>query len=134
MLNHPFSHGVHPDHVQRLADYWAEAFGGPPAYSQTRGGHSAMLAAHCGNDEDEQVAEEFGARFVECFVRAADDAGLPPDPEFRAALRAYMQWAVREVFSYVEVPPGVPVPRWSWDGLRDATSSAATPSTVEGAV
>lgn len=28
-LNHPFSHGdLNPEHVQRLADYWAEVLGG----------------------------------------------------------------------------------------------------------
>ena len=30
-LNHPFSHGVNPEHVERLAYYWAEVFGGPAA-------------------------------------------------------------------------------------------------------
>src|SRR5690348_16344499 len=43
VLNHPFSHPGHPRHVERLADYWAEVFGGPPAYTQEAGGHSAML-------------------------------------------------------------------------------------------
>ena len=28
VLEHPFSHGVSPDHVERLASYWAEVFGG----------------------------------------------------------------------------------------------------------
>ncbi len=37
---------------------------------------------------------DLGRRFVECFVLAADDAHLPDDPTFRAALRDYMQWAV----------------------------------------
>ena len=26
---HAFSHGFHPQHVERLAAYWAEALGGP---------------------------------------------------------------------------------------------------------
>jgi len=26
-LNHPFSHGVNPEHVQRLAYYWGNARG-----------------------------------------------------------------------------------------------------------
>jgi hemoglobin len=64
---------------------------------------------------------DLGRRFVECFVRAADDAGLPDDVEFRAALRAYMKYAVDEVLSYPStefpVPARVPLPRWSWDGL-----------------
>jgi hemoglobin len=118
VLNHPFSHPGNPEHVQRLADYWVEVFGGPPRYSQDFGGHSAMLGIHAGQGAD----EDLGARFVACFVQAADDAGLPDDREFRAGLRAYMEWAVGEVLSYS--PPGarvqadLPVPRWGWDGLR----------------
>lgn len=116
-LNHPFSHPGHPDHIQRLASYWAEVFGGPTVYSRSCGGHPAMLEVHA-----RQGAEaDLGIRFVSCFVAAADDAGLPADPEFRAALRAYMEWAVAEVMSYSPadstVPPDLPVPRWTWDGL-----------------
>jgi hemoglobin len=65
---------------------------------------------------------DLGQRFVDCFVRAADDAGLPEDPEFRAVLRAYMRWAVEEVLSYsppeATVPAGLAMPHWSWDGLQ----------------
>ena len=118
VLNHPFSHPGHPEHVQRLAGYWAEVLGGPPRYSELCGGHSSMLHIHAGMGAD----EDLGARFVECFVRAADDAGLPEDPEFRAGLRAYMEWAVSEVMSYsphgAQVPANLPVPRWSWEGLE----------------
>src|SRR5438445_9892887 len=90
VLSHPFSHPDNPDHVERLADYWAEVFGGPPRYSESFGGHSAMLGIHAGQGAD----ADLGDRFVACFVQAADDAGLPDDAEFRAGLRAYMQWAV----------------------------------------
>jgi hemoglobin len=118
-LNHPFSHpGQHPQHVQRLAAYWAEVLGGPPRYSQSCGDHSAVLRLHAGNGD----MGELGRRFVACFVAAADDAGLPDDAEFRAALRAYMEWAVGEVLSYgtdaADVPAGLAMPRWSWDGLE----------------
>jgi hemoglobin len=117
-LNHPFSHpGQHPLHVERLAAYWAEVMGGPPDYSRDCGGdHTAMLVMHAGNGD----MSDLGRRFVECFDRAADDAGLPDDPEFRAALHAYMRWAVDEVLAYggpdAAVPAGLPMPRWSWDG------------------
>ena len=73
VLSHPFSHPGNPDHVARLADYWAEVFGGPPRYSEAFGGHSAMLGIHAGEGAD----EDLGARFLTCFVRAADLAGLP---------------------------------------------------------
>src|SRR2546427_8201303 len=43
-LNHPFSHpGQHPDHVRRLAAYWAEVLGGPPTFSRSCSDHSAVL-------------------------------------------------------------------------------------------
>jgi hemoglobin len=122
-LNHPFSHpGRHPQHVERLAAYWAEVLGGPPRYSRSCGDHSAVLRLHAGNGD----MGELGRRFVECFVAAADDAGLPDDPEFRAALRAYMEWAGGEVRSYgadaADVPAGLAMPRWSWDGLESPPS------------
>ncbi len=65
-----------------------------------------------------------GRRFTDCFMRAADDAGLPEDPEFRAALRGYMEWAVADVaLSHphdTDIPAGLTIPHWSWDGLQPA--------------
>jgi hemoglobin len=122
-LNHPFSHGdLHPQHVQRLAAYWAEVMGGPPRYSTLPADQAFLLHLHSGNGD----MGDLGQRFLECFVAAADDAGLPDDPEFRAALRAYMTWAVDDVLAYSAegsvVPPGVPMPRWSWDGLAESAT------------
>ncbi|HCT75869.1 MAG TPA: oxidoreductase [Micromonosporaceae bacterium] len=127
VLNHPFSHPGHPQHVQRLASYWAEVFGGPASYSESCGGHSAMLGIHA----NQGAEEDLGDRFVRCFMQAADDAQLPDDAEFRASLRSYMTWAVNEVLAYSprdsRVPAGLPVPHWSWNGLQraDATSPGA---------
>lgn len=118
-LNHPFSHpGQHPQHVERLAAYWGEVLGGPATYSEELSDHSAFLAMHAGNGD----MTDLGLRFVECFVAAAGDAGLPEDHEFRAALRAYMEWAVAEVLGYGgpadDVPTGLVTPRWGWSGLE----------------
>ncbi len=122
-LNHPFSGpGQHPQHVERLAAYWAEVMGGPRAYSQGCGDHSSMLHIHARNGD----MTDLGRRFVECFVLAADDAGLPTDPVFRAALRDYMRWAVDEVLVYsprdAVVPAELVMPSWSWDGLQRAAT------------
>jgi hemoglobin len=115
-LSHAFSHGVSPDHIDNLAAYWAEVFGGPPRYSESHGGHSAMLGMHAGTG----AGDDWGTRFAACFMQAIDDARLPDDPDFRAALRSYIEWAAGEVISYspagAKVPPGLQVPRWSWDG------------------
>jgi hemoglobin len=115
-LNHPFSHGTAPHHLEHLAAYWAEVFGGPARYSNSHGGHSAMLEIHARQGS----GDDFGPRFVACFMQAADDVGLPDDPDFRTQLRAYMEFATEEVVSYApadaEVIPGLPVPRWGWNG------------------
>ena len=119
-LNHPFSHpDQNPLHVERLAAYWAQVMGGPAAYSGDYGASQSFLVhMHAGNGD----MSDLGRRFVDCFMLAADDAGLPDDPEFRAALRAYMEWAVAEVMSYApvgsRVPPGLATPRWGWAGLE----------------
>jgi hypothetical protein len=56
------------------------------------------------------------------FTLTADDAGWPTDPGFRAAISGYIDWAVDDVAltnpNDTDVPPSLPVPRWSWDGLR----------------
>jgi hemoglobin len=118
-LNHPFSHpDQNPHHVERLAAYWAEVMGGPPKYSQSCGDQSDLLQMHAGNGD----ISDLGERFLACFVQAADDAELPDDPEFRAALADYMRWAVDDVLVYspvdAVVPAGKPMPHWSWDGLQ----------------
>lgn len=120
VLNHPFSHHGKPDHVQRLASYWAEVFGGPPRYSAKYGDNAAVLRLHAGTGAE----DDLGDRFLRCFVQAADDAGLPADPVFRAALRDYMTWAVRQIMAVSpegsQATGSAPVPRWSWEGLQAA--------------
>lgn len=117
-LNHPFSHpGQHPQHVERLAAYWAEVLGGPSEFSQACSDQSTVLHMHSGNGD----MTDLGRRFVRCFAAAMDDAGLPDDPAFRAAMMAYMRWAVDEFLRCspqgAEVPAGLAIPRWGWEGL-----------------
>ncbi|MGA5298775.1 group II truncated hemoglobin [Nucisporomicrobium flavum] len=118
VLEHPFSHTTNPEHVQRLADYWGEVFGGPPVYSTAYGGHSAMLGLHA----NQGAEDDLGDRFVACFAAAVDGVRLTSDPAVRAALVAYMRWATDEVMTYSpmgsRVPAGLPVPRWDLDGLH----------------
>lgn len=116
-LSHPFSHaGQHPQHVERLAAYWIEVLGGPPAYSSLGGRQSELIAMHSGEGD----LSALNRVFVDCFVAALDDAGLPADPGFRAAMRAYMEWAVQDFSRYradpADVPAGLRVPHWGWAG------------------
>lgn len=114
-MSHAFSHpDLNPRHVERLAAYWGEALGGPPAFSEREGGtQTGVLRLHaCGED-----VTPWGARFLACFVAAMDDAGLPDDPAFRAAMRAYMVSAVDDFLRVMpgrpgDVPDGLPIPRW----------------------
>ena len=116
VLEHPFSHGTQPDHLEHLGGYLAEVFGGPPTYSEGPGGHSVMLAMHASTGADDDMAQ----RFLVCFDQAVDDAGLPDEPAFRQVLHDYMTWATSEVNEYSPlgsvVPDGLAFPRWSWDG------------------
>jgi len=63
-------------------------------------------------------------RFLACFLASIDDVGLPDDPALRAALAAYMTWAVHDFHAYApqgSVVPDVPtLPSWGWDGLEPA--------------
>jgi hemoglobin len=110
VLNHPFSHDGHPDHVERLASYWAEVFGGPPAYSRTCGGHSAMLELHARTG----AGEDYARRFAACFRRAVEQAGIPV--HLRQRMSDYIDVAVQEVEQVsppdAVVPPDLPMPQW----------------------
>ena len=100
-LNHPFSHeDLDPNHAAHLADYWGEVLGGPPRYSERLGSQTSLLTMHAGNGD----LTDLGQRFVDCFVGAIDDAGLPVDAGFRTALREYMEWAVADM---MRTPTGV---------------------------
>lgn len=121
MLNHPFSHDDgHPQHLERLAAYWGEVLGGPTTYTDTMLDETSLERMHAGNGD----MTDLGRRFVACFVGAMDDVGMSVDPDFRGAMRAYMEWATRRFVAYpddpADVPEGLVVPRWSWDGLQSA--------------
>jgi hemoglobin len=117
-LNHPFSHaGQHPQHVERLAAYWAEVLGGPPAFTRTHhGDEAAVLHMHAHNGD----MADLGERFVACFAAAMDDAGLPAHPAFREAMSGYMRWATDRVLAVsphgAAVPEHAEIPHWGWDG------------------
>jgi hypothetical protein len=119
-----------PDHPERVAAWLGETFGGPPAYSEGYGGYDRMVSQHLGR----ALREEQRARWVALLCRSADDAGLPADPEFRAAFVAYLEWgsriAVENSQPGAHPPPNMPVPRWWWvcDATPGARVSALAPA------
>jgi CDGSH-type Zn-finger protein/truncated hemoglobin YjbI len=71
------------DHPQSVAHQIAAAFGARDT-DGTDAGSPALL--------DATFTDAERARWVELFVRAADDARLPADPQFRSALLSYLQF------------------------------------------
>jgi hemoglobin len=119
VVGHAFSHGFHPDHTARLAAYWAEALGGPPSYTEVGGSESEVVRMHSGNGEH----DEMNRLAIECFDEALADAELTSEP-LRQVLHDYFAWATtttmyRYHHSAEDVPDGMAIPRWSWDGLQD---------------
>src|SRR5262249_15159901 len=53
VVAHAFSHGFHPQHVERLAAYWAEALGGPITYSDSYGDETTVVKMHNARDQVE---------------------------------------------------------------------------------
>jgi hemoglobin len=109
-----FPGGVSEEHRHHVTDWWSEVFGGPDVYTRERGGYERMLAHHRGLG----ITPEQRHRFAATMSLAADDAALPDDPEFRAALVGYLEWGTR--LALLNSQPGAavvehaPVPRWGW--------------------
>jgi hemoglobin len=116
VVSHAFSHGYHPQHSERLAAYWAEALGGPPVYTESMSDESTVMRMHAGKGEHREMDE----RAQTCFAQALDDAGFSDDPRLRSTLKAYFRWSTEAFAAYPgsadEVPAGMAMPRWSWDG------------------
>jgi len=109
-----FPGGVSEEHRAHVSAWWVEVFGGPTTYTDELGGYEAMVAQHRGL----RITPQQRFRFASLMSLAADDAGLPGDPEFRAALVGYLEWGTRiaEHNSQpdADVMPHAPVPRWGW--------------------
>jgi hemoglobin len=118
VVSHAFSHGFHPEHSQRLAAYWAESLGGPTTYSDCYGDETTVVRIHSGNG----LHEEMDRRAIACFDQALVDIGLAGDDRLRQVLYDYFAWATLTTMSRYhrsaeDVPDGLHIPRWSWDGL-----------------
>lgn len=109
-----FPGGVGRAHREHVSAWWVEVFGGPADYTDQLGGYENMLAHHRGLG----ITPEQRLRFATLMSMAADDVGLPADPEFRAALIGYLEWGTRIALanSQPDATPmeHAPVPRWGW--------------------
>jgi hemoglobin len=109
-----FPGGVSREHRDHVTLWWSEVFGGPAEYTEKLGGYHRMVTKH----KDLSITPEQRLRFVTLMSLAADDAGLPDDPEFRSALLAYLEWGTRIAMHNsqpgADVPQEATVPRWGW--------------------
>ncbi|AUI57598.1 group II truncated hemoglobin [Amycolatopsis sp. BJA-103] len=113
-LLEPVFRGMDPGHPEHVAIWLAEVFGGPETYSGEHGGHRHMVGRHLGKG----ITEEQRRRWVNLLFDAADEAGLPADPEFRSAFAAYVEWGSRLAVMFSqpgrEVSVPEPMPKWDW--------------------
>ncbi len=114
LLSGFFPGGVSAVHRDHVIAWWSEVFGGPARYTDELGGYEAMLSHHRGLG----ITPEQRFRFASLMSLAADDAGLPDDPEFRSALVAYLEWGTRIALGNsqpgAQVAEHAPVPHWGW--------------------
>jgi hemoglobin len=114
LLADVFGGHVGEEHRRNVTLWWSEVMGGPASYTAERGGYEHMLSKHRGL----AITPEQRLRFVTLLSRAADEAELPADPEFRAAIMSYAEWGTRLAMHNSEpgadVAEHAPVPRWGW--------------------
>lgn len=118
VVSHAFSRGYHPEHTERLAAYWTEALGGPATYSAAYGDETSVVRIHSGNGPH----EEMDRRAIACFDQALEDVGLSDGDRISEVLHDYFAWATTTTMSRyqrspADVPDGLSIPHWSWDGL-----------------
>lgn len=119
VVSHAFRHGYHPQHSERLAAYWGEALGGPAAFTENYGDEAAVVRIHSGSGPHEEMDQ----RAIACFDAALQDTGLASDDRLARALHDYFAWATTTTMAQYhdsadDVPGGMTIPRWSWDGLQ----------------
>src|SRR5579859_1341787 len=112
----PVFAAIPPGQPQRLAAWLAEALGGPEG--PPAAGSALAAPASAAGPVGAQLAAEHVGRWLTLAGTAADEAGLPADPGFRAALASCLEWTVRSAAA----EPGAAAapaatakpPRWDW--------------------
>ncbi len=106
---------MNPDHAEHVAGFVAEVFGGPRDWTGRGESHASMIARHL----DRHLTEAQRRRWIDLMRDSLDEAGLPDDPEFRAAVIGYLEWGTRlavinSAESVVALDPEAPMPSWDW--------------------
>ncbi|MER7607694.1 group II truncated hemoglobin [Nocardioides sp. NPDC127503] len=107
-----------PTHVERVAIWLGEIFGGPADFTARLGGHQALLNVHLGLG----IREEHRQRWLELMQSAIEEV-LVDRPDLHKTLMAYFDWGTAIAKDVSQEAPGTdlgdpgPTPRWGRDGL-----------------
>ncbi|GAA1004597.1 oxidoreductase [Acrocarpospora pleiomorpha] len=103
-------------HVDHLTWFTAESFGGPDRFTRELG-FDYLIQVHRHLD----ISDEQRERFVELYLEALDEAGLPDDEPFREAVREHLEFGSRvaqqnsRATTDEELHPLRDVPLWTWN-------------------
>lgn len=106
-------------HVEHVAVWLTEVFGGEPRYTEELGGHQALLRAHLGLS----ITEEQRVRWMELMTDAVAKE-LPDDELLQRRVIEYFDWGTTVARDVSADPVGTdlgepgPTPRWGWEGLQ----------------
>jgi hemoglobin len=105
-------------HVEHVAVWLAEVFGGPADFTARLGGHQALLRSHLGLE----IRDEHRQRWLQLMAVAIGEV-LPGRPELAAALMGYFEWGTAIAQDVSQDPVGTDLgqpgltPRWGYQGL-----------------
>lgn len=113
----PVFAGFDQRHIERVAVWLSEVFGGPADFTAGLGGHQSLLRSHLGLG----IRDEHRTRWLELMGAAIDD--VLPGTGLRPTLMAYFDWGTAIAQEVSRDAPGTelgdpgPTPRWGTDGL-----------------
>jgi hemoglobin len=114
-----------PQHVDHLTWFTAESFGGPDRFTRELG-FQHLIDVHRGL----QITERQRARFVELYLAALDEAGMPDDEAFREAVREHVEFGSHvamqnsNALTEDDLHPLRAVPSWTWANADQAADSS----------
>ncbi|EFC82816.1 group II truncated hemoglobin [Parafrankia sp. EUN1f] len=107
-----------PTHLDHVAVWLGEVFGGPADFSAHLGGHQALLRSHLGLG----IRDEHRQRWLDLMADAIGEV-LPAGPELATTLMEYFEWGTAIAQEISQDPVGTDLgdpgatPRWGYQGL-----------------